>query len=157
MFIHMKINDVILNEGRKYVRYLLVGFEYFQSGLAQEVNQDRTRRALSNGLFTFLSTPFQHKVNILPIIKGEFQKQRGRYTSLALPPSTPPPRPGRYVPAKNPCAKLKPNYIIDFTGFSKGEETLTISEPRSNKHGRKRSYTEEYGPCTVVYERIRIP
>ncbi len=30
-------------------------------------------------------------------------------------------------------------------------------EPRSNKHGRKRSYTEEYGSCIGVYERIRIP
>ncbi len=50
------------------VGYLLVGFEYFQDGFAQKVNQsgpivdqDRTRRALSNKLLNLFSSPFRHR------------------------------------------------------------------------------------------------
>jgi hypothetical protein len=52
------------------VGYLLAGFEYFQGGFAHEVDQsgprvdqDRTRRALSDGLFTFLLRPYYHREN----------------------------------------------------------------------------------------------
>ncbi len=43
-------------------------FEYFQGRFAHEADQDRTRRALSDGQFIFLSGPFHQmeKPEILP-------------------------------------------------------------------------------------------
>ncbi len=46
-----------------YVGYLIARFEYFQGPFAQEVDQDRNRRALSDGLFTFLLRPYYHTEN----------------------------------------------------------------------------------------------
>ncbi len=45
------------------VGYLLVRFEYFRDRFAQKVDQNRARRALSDGLFTFRWRPSHHREN----------------------------------------------------------------------------------------------
>jgi hypothetical protein len=51
-------------------------FEYFLGRFAQEADQDRTRRALSDGLFTFLLRPYHYREN--PKILQKKGKKTGK-------------------------------------------------------------------------------
>ncbi len=72
-----------------HVGYLSARFEYFQDRFAHKAVQDRTRRALSDGLFTFFPRPFHHRENPKKLQKkwkkdALFSKKLSRFAHKAI-------------------------------------------------------------------------